>query len=277
MSDAGITILADGLDHPEGIAWDGERLVAGGEAGQLYRVGLDGSVEQLAATGGFVLGVCLDAAGAVYACDAGRRAVMRITPQGEVSTYATGTGARAMANPNWPVFDDAGNLLVSDSGTWAADDGCLWRVAPGGQTQVLSDAVRAFPNGMALSADGTGLYVAESHARRVVRLDLVSGRVEHVVGLPERALPDGLAFDAAGGLLISCYTPDVIFRLVPGGELETLAEDWTRLRLASPTNVAFFGPGLDRLAVACLGRWHLAECAPPHPGLPLRRPADPTR
>ncbi len=37
--------FADGLDHPEGVAWglDGN-VYAGAEAGQIYRVTLDGKV-----------------------------------------------------------------------------------------------------------------------------------------------------------------------------------------------------------------------------------------
>ena len=43
----GFTTFATGLDHPEGAAWgpDG-RIYAGGEAGQIYAIGLDGSVER---------------------------------------------------------------------------------------------------------------------------------------------------------------------------------------------------------------------------------------
>ena len=49
--------FAEGLDHPEGVAWgpDG-RIYAGGEAGQIYAIEADGTVEQLASTGGFLYG-----------------------------------------------------------------------------------------------------------------------------------------------------------------------------------------------------------------------------
>jgi hypothetical protein len=61
------TELAGGLDHPEGIAWDpAGALYAGGEAGQIYRVGLDGSVEEIASTGGFMYGLAVDGASRVY-------------------------------------------------------------------------------------------------------------------------------------------------------------------------------------------------------------------
>ena len=106
-----------GLDHPEGVA-AGPRgeVYAGGEAGQLYRIDLNGGSEQIASTGGFVLGLCLDGDGAIYACDLALGAVMRIDPDGTVSTYSSGAPDRRMSVPNYPVFDAAGNLYVSDSG-----------------------------------------------------------------------------------------------------------------------------------------------------------------
>ena len=59
-------------DHPEAVAWgpDG-RAYAGGEAGQLYRFGLEGGVlEEVARVeGGFLLGLAHDADANTYVCD----------------------------------------------------------------------------------------------------------------------------------------------------------------------------------------------------------------
>ena len=64
-------VIAAPLDHPEGIATgpDGE-LYAGGEAGQVYRIDrAAGTPSEIANTGGFVLGLCHDAAGMIYLCN----------------------------------------------------------------------------------------------------------------------------------------------------------------------------------------------------------------
>lgn len=269
--------FVDRLDHPECVTVgpDGH-IYAGGEAGQVYRVTLDGTSEVVGTTGGFALGLCMDADLNAYVCDMYQAAVVRVTPDGTASVYASGSPSRPMRNPNYPVFDELGNLFVSDSGGWKTDDGCIWVIRPDGTCEVLRDDVAAFPNGMALSPDGQYLHVVESLGPRVVRVPVSGGRsvgpVETVLDVPPRHLADGIAFDAEGGLYVACYTPDVIYRLAPDGTLETVAEDWEHVVLSSPTNVAFAGPDLTTLIAGSLGRWHLSKAEVRVPGLALRYP-----
>ena len=114
-----VSILAEGLDHPECVAWgpDGY-LYAGGEAGQIYRISLCGEITEIASTGGFILGITLDGSGNIYACDTKKHAVMRIDQRGNVAVYSHGAADRKMTAPNFSVFDRNGNLYVSDSGDW---------------------------------------------------------------------------------------------------------------------------------------------------------------
>jgi gluconolactonase len=180
-----------------------------------------------------------------------------------------------MAVPNYPVFTADGTLYVSDSGGWKERSGCLFRIRPGGATEVVGAGLEAFPNGMALHPDGSRLYVVLSNLPGVVSLTLHDdgsvGAPEPVVELP-RTVPDGLAFDVEGNLYIACYTPDVIFRLTPSGELAVLAEDWEGVIFATPTNIAFAGPERRTLVVASLSRWHLTRGEMPVPGAPLQYP-----
>ena len=63
-----IQVLADGVDHSEGVAWGNDGfLYSGGEEGQIYRISLDGSFEEIARGKGEILGVAVSGSGNVYA------------------------------------------------------------------------------------------------------------------------------------------------------------------------------------------------------------------
>lgn len=270
------TELAGGLDHPEGIALgpDG-RIYAGGEAGQIYAVDEDGSVAELASTGGFIYGLALDGDGAVYACDFGRAEVVRVTPDGLVESYSKGTNDHPFRVPNYAAFDARGNLYVTDSGGWGDDDGLIFRIAPGGATEVWCDAIPRFPNGCCLSADGRYLFVIESRGRIVwavpIGADGGPEPRELVVELPG-SQPDGIALADDGTMFVGCYRPDRLYRIAPGEEPKILVEDPDGVVLNQPTNLAFIGPGLARLAVSSLGGWSLMSADAGASGLPLHYP-----
>jgi gluconolactonase len=270
--------LATGLDHPECVAVgpDGS-LFAGGEAGQIYRVGVGGAVDEIASTGGFIYGVVVDASGDIFACDFGNAAVACASATtGEVATYSNGTAGRPMRVPNFAAFDDGGNLYVTDSGEWGDDDGVVYRIAPGGATEVWTEATPRFPNGCCLTAGGEALLVVESHGRAVVRVPIEddggAGRPEPVVDL-SGSQPDGIALAEDGTMLVGCYRPDRIYRIPPGGPVEVFADDPDGVVLNQPANVAFSGPNLDRLVVSSLGGWSLVAAQAGVGGLPLRYPS----
>lgn len=254
--------FGSGLDHPECVAWGQDGYAyAGGEAGQIYRVDLsDGSFEEIANIGGFVGGMALDAAHNIYVCCG---TIQRVTPTGQVSTYSTGTVEAPLRVPNYPAFDQQGNLYVSDSGEWKKDNGCLYKIQPGGKTEVWCRELSQFPNGICLSPQGDYLYVVMSlNTPRIARVKIAedgsAGACETVVELPQ-TVPDGVAFDAAGALYISCYRPDRIYRLTTAGQLDILAEDFEGTAIACPTNIAFCGADREMFLSANLGRWHLTQ------------------
>jgi sugar lactone lactonase YvrE len=274
---AGFETLATGLDHPEGVGVGPDGLLyAGGEAGQIYRVGEEGAFDEIASTGGFIYGVTLDASGDIFACDFGNAAVMRISASGEVATYSNGTADRPMRVPNFAAFDEGGNLYVTDSGEWGEDDGLVYRIAPGGATDVWTEATARFPNGCCLTANGEALLVVESHGRAVVRIPIQddgrAGRPEPVVDL-SGSQPDGIALAEDGTMFVGCYRPDRIYRISPGGPVEVFADDPDGVVLNQPANVAFWGPNLDRLVVSSLGGWSLVAAPAGVRGLSLRYPS----
>ena len=211
-----IGTFGSGLDHPECICCGCDGFAyAGGEAGQIYRIDLDRrDFEEIANVGGgFVGGIAQDGRRNLYACSGD---VKRISADGTVSLYFDGTGQDPLSVANYPVFDGHGNLYVSHSGGWKEDNGCIFKIAPGGREgEVWCRSLSHFPNGLALDAAGDHLYVAMSlnppRVDRVeIRADGSAGAVQTLVHLP-RTVPDGLAFDAEGNLYISCYRPDIIY------------------------------------------------------------------
>ncbi len=257
------TTLVDGLDHPEGVAWGADgNWYAGGEAGQIYRIAPDGGFTQVASTGGFILGLALDAQHNIYACDLFANTVFKITASGAVSPYSEGSPDRQFQAPNYPVFTADGSLYVSSSGGFDEKNGCVFLIKPGGETIVASDAIDHFPNGMALSLDGAELYIIVSNRPGIVKAPIQAdgtlGAPELVVELPG-TVPDGLAFDSAGNLYIACYAPNEVYRFSASGALELAARDPRSVVLSAPTNIAFGGADMKQAVFGSLGRWHLSQ------------------
>lgn len=273
---ATFSVFADGLDHPECVVWDAdERLVyAGGEAGQIYAVDEAGLACEIAAVSGTVLGLALDDEGRIYAC-AGS-AVWRVDRRNaSTEVYSQGTQAIPMRLPNYPTFGLDGSLYVTDSGGWDEDDGLLYRVRPDRTTEVWETSLTAFPNGTALSESGDALYVVQSQDPGVWRVpiqaDGAAGTPSLFCELPG-SVPDGLAWDSRGHLYVGCYRPDQIVRIDGDGEAELLAFDPRGHLLSGPTNLAFAGAPLDRLACASIASRHISTVDLGAVGRPVPRP-----
>jgi sugar lactone lactonase YvrE len=266
------------LDHPESVAVgpDG-RLYAGGELGQVYAVGLDDSVVEVANTGGDILALAFDGNGRLYVCDRGLKTVVQLDLETkEIATYSSGTPGRPMFLPNYLCFDDVGRLYVTDSGWRDRPSGCVYTIEPGGATSMWWSEPSWITNGCALNQDGDALYLVESFGRRLVRIpilpDRTAGQSEVVLDLSD-TIPDGLAFAADGSLFISLYRPDAILRW-DGGEVDTFVADPHGLTLCAPTNVAFHNQA-GLLVSANLCSRHLTTVPVDVPGLPLRYPVLP--
>jgi gluconolactonase len=260
-------VLASGLDHPEGICWDPTRgcLWAGGEAGQIYRIELDGSLTiHTTIDGGALLGIALDLTGDRYVCDPGNHQVWRVDSAGEATAY----GSR-IEFPNYPAFGPDGRLFVSDSGSVGDATGRLYAIAPDGSTMECSPRPLAYPNGLAAGPDK--LWIVESTAPCVSALRYDGGGCEVVIEL-DRCFPDGLALDADGGLLISCYQPNQLWRWSEADGLVKLFDDWSGEFILSPTNIAFFGAGLEHLALASLCGHDIVAITLPYTGAPVLYP-----
>jgi gluconolactonase len=243
-------IFANGLDHPECVAFDRDGyLWAGGEAGQVYRIDRAGKVETIATLGGFTGGIALSpAADEVLVCNPSHGLVI-VNRDGTHRVFATEARHHKLVSPNFPVFDRAGILYVTDSGNWRKHNGYLLRYDPAGNGVVVAGPF-GYANGLAFSADERRLYMVESDTNRVFVLDTDTFQ-SHVFAEDVGRLPDGLALDEAGTLYCSCYASDDIHRISPDGKKTLFAYDPFAILLSRPTNMAFDG---EWMYAANLGR-----------------------
>lgn len=249
--------LVDGLNHPEGVAWSPfeDCVYAGGEGGELYRVTLEGEVEEVGTTDGSMLGLAVDGSGRVYVCDEGRGRIARYDPTTRtIETYARGVDGEDLDTPNVAAFDAAGNLYVTCSGE--DDRPEIVRIRPGGTTERWTTAVPEYPNGCLVMPDGSALVVVEAKAERVVRVPILpdgsAGEPETVAELPDTDA-DGIALDAAGSFWVTLYRPDGIVRISQDGVAEKAIDDHLATTFDAPTNIAWVGKRLERVVVANVG------------------------
>ena len=249
------------ISHPEGVAIGPDGWVwCGNQDGDILRIAPDAStVERVASTGGFTLGLAFDGDRALFSCDLRHAAVFRLDlASGELRRF-TAPGIRI---PNYPVVDAArGRLLVSDSHAFDTPGPGIWAYdLATGEASLWYDRPLVFANGLAMRPGDEAVYVCETFAQRISRIPV---RPDGSAGPAEpysedlAGLPDGIAFDEVGALVVGCYEPSRLLRIPPGGgPAALLVEDVTAHTLAHPTNIAFDGTALY---TANLGRWHIAR------------------
>ncbi len=261
-----INVYAEGIDHPECVAWhpDGS-LWAGGEAGQIYRIdATTRKVEEIASTGGFILGISFSPDCSWLAvCDLGNKCLWKLDCKTkQLTPFGQEAGSHQFNIPNYACFDQKGNLYVSESGTFREVNGKIIKYNLKGEGEIWSEGPLNFANGMALDAQEKNIYVVCSFMPGIERIKILkdgrAGSREVFATLPE-TVPDGIAFDAEGNLWVSCYSPNKLFKIKPNRTTELIYDDWEGHTLSNPTNIAFGGENFDQLFTANLGRWHVSK------------------
>jgi len=286
LSLAQVMTAATGFKGPEGVTVDRDGHVYGGGAdGVIRKLSPDGTVTEFARTGGRPAGMALDRHGNLFVCDVGKAAVLKITPNGAVSVFADQVGSMKLTLPNFPVFDAEGNLFVSNSTDHVLGSmeevmaeirnpvpkGALVRVRPDGRGEVIATGLY-FANGTAIDPREEAVYVLQSTQNNCVR---VAKRKDGTFGTPEvygenlGGLPDGMAFDAQGYLIITLPMINRLVVLDPNGKLSLLLDDPEGKQTKGPTNCAFGGSQFTDLYLAHLEADHIAKIALGRKGHPL--------
>ena len=223
----------DVLVGPDGVIWTGT------EDGSLFAVAADGDlIRRVATTGGRPLGLEWLPDGRLLVCDA-RRGLLAVGPDdGVVSVLADSVGGVRMRFCNNAAVLDDGSIWFTDSSTrWGIDEwksdliedtctGRLLRLAPGGsEPEVVLDGL-SFANGVARTADGSSIVVAETGHRRLRRVHVAGERAGSsdvlVDDLP--AHPDNIALGSDGLIWVTYASPaDPVL-----GLLQTRAPQWVR-------------------------------------------------
>jgi gluconolactonase len=258
-------IFANGLDHPECLAFDRDGwLWAGGEAGQIYRISPAGALETIAELGGFCGGVARTPDDAeLFVCNP-LHGIVRVGRDGKWSVFAAEAETHRLICPNYGLFDCRGTYYVTDSGNWMKRNGRLLKYGSDGRGETIAGSL-GYANGLALSADKRHLYMAESDTDSVFCVDLMTGAITLHAEQVGR-LPDGLALDADGNLFAGCYASDEIHRIDPQGRKTLFAWDRWAILLSRPTNLAFHN---GYLYVANLGRTTITRAPAGREGKPL--------
>lgn len=179
-----------------------------------------GSTRRVADTGGRPLGIELLDGGDLLVCDA-HRGLLRVSPaDGSVDVLLDRVDGRPMRFCNNAAVAADGTIWFSDSSLhfgvaqWKDDfvqdtrTGRLLRRDPDGTVEVVLTGL-AFANGVALSADGSYVAVAETRGRTVVRLWLTgprAGERDLLVGdLP--GYPDNISRGSDGLVWVTLASP----------------------------------------------------------------------
>jgi len=276
------TVLATGLQFPEGPVWLGPRRVAFTEIrGQCVSLWHDGALARVARTGGGANGATLGPDGALYVANNGGLSlghegrwtapdaipgrIQRVTLAGEVSDVAVELPGAPPNRPNDLCFGPDGLLYYTDPHNWEDIEhlgvGRVGRTTLDGRVELVAE-IPAFPNGIAFGPDDR-LYVAQSVTQKILVMDAKPGATPAVWATLPRGFPDGFCFDAAGRLYAAGSLGDLLVVFEPDREVRDIIEMGAG---SEPTNCCL---GDGALYVTLAGTGQLVALDMPVEPLPL--------
>lgn len=208
-------VLLTGLGIGESPRWhDGRLWFCNWIAQEIVAVDLEGKSEVMAA-GTVPMGYSIDWLPDGRLLVTGDK-LWRDEPDGSRVVHAEHGG-------NELVVDARGNAYINGAdfdfaGGEAPKPGYIKLVTPDGAVREVADGIE-FPNGMAITPDGSTLITAESFAGRLTAFDIASdGGLSHRRVFADSLGPDGICVDAEGAV----WTSDALgacVRVRDGGEI----------------------------------------------------------
>lgn len=254
-------VLADGLAFPEGVRWhDGAVWFSDMHDHRVLRLTPGGEPETVAAVPECPSGLGFLPDGTPLVVSQHDRRLLRIE-DGETRQHAD-LSDLAEWHCNDLFVDAAGRAYVGNYGDASAPPDpphptVLILVEPDGAARVVAEDLW-FPNGIAVTPDGSTLLVAETRSvpGRLTAFDVdaggnLSGR--RPLAEFEGGFPDGIAVDAEGAAWVAFPFGDELVRVTAAGEIDQ------RLVFPNPYAVALGGPDGRELFVATAPAWEPEE------------------
>jgi DNA-binding beta-propeller fold protein YncE len=170
--------------------------VTGADLGTFARTGLNGPE-----------GLAFDSAGNLFVSNDGNNSIMKFTPGGTGTVFATYPTDPNLFAPEGLAFDKAGNLYVAN---WFGNT--IEKFTPDGVGSIFASGLN-YPAGLAFD-NGGNLYAANYGNDSIEKFtpDGVGSSFASSISGPE-----GLAFDAAGNLFVANANNQTIEKFTPGG------------------------------------------------------------
>jgi sugar lactone lactonase YvrE len=223
-------VLMDGIVFGESPRWrDGQLWFSDWGAGRFFSVAADGTPRVEAEVASFPMCIDLLPDGRLLVVSSANSQLLRREPDGSLVPHAD---LAPVSTKPWNdiVVDGRGNAYVNSIGfDFPGEEfapGIVVLVTDDGKVTPVADGL-AFPNGMAITADGSTLIVAESYAEQLTAYDIADDGTlsdRRVWATTPGEHPDGICLDATGAVWLADVGNQHCLRVREGGEVLATVE-----------------------------------------------------